>query len=467
MRRVAIVGGGLTGLSAALALADADQPLEILLLEASDRLGGVLSSVRWGGVLCEEGPDSLVTTKPAAITLCERLGVALVPCLPSTGGALIAKGDRLVPLPDGFHLLAPARIGPFLTTDHVSWWGKLRMALDLVLPRARYGVDEDVSLAEFVRGRLGQEALDRLAQPLVAGIYSGDPERLSVGATMPDLLELEQTHRSLILGMRARSRAQPDAKASGARYGLFRTPAEGMGAIPDALEAALAGKVEIRTRTKVLRIERDGVWRVVLDSGAVDVDGVIVATPHRIAADLLEPHAPSASGALRGIRTSSTATLNLLFRRSAFGRGIPRGNGFVVPAVEPGRTLMACTFATNKYAGRGDDDHFLVRGFVGGALGRRQFGLEDDALIAGVLGDLRTLVGITEAPTRVHLRRWTNALPQYELGHRGRVRRIEAGMASVVGLELAGNAIGGVGLGNVVLAGRDAAERLLASGGAT
>lgn len=464
MKRVAIVGGGLTGLSAALALADAEEPIDIVLLEASDRFGGVMRSFKWGEVLCEEGPDSLVRTKPASIELCDRLGVELVPTLPSTGGALIAKGDGLSPLPDGFMLLAPSRFLPFVLTDHLSWLGKLRMGLELFLPRAEYADDEDVSLAEFVRRRLGQEALDRLAQPLVAGIYSGDPERLSVRATMPDLLMLETKYRSLTLGMRARAKARPDAKASGARYGLFRTPKEGMAAIPAAVVAALEGKADLRTGAGVIGLERrDQGWTVRLAGEALDVDGVILASPHPVSAALLEPHAANAATALQGIRTSSTATLNLLFPRSAFSRGLPKGNGFVVPAIEAGRTLMACTFATNKYPGRGDDEHFLLRGFIGGELGRHAFALDDDALIAGALADVRTLVGVTGDPVKTHLRRWTNAQPQYELGHRGRVSRIDAAVGELDRLELAGNAFRGVGLGNVVVEGRQAAERLLAT----
>lgn len=463
MKTIAIVGGGMTGLAAALALVDAEEAVRVVVLEASDAFGGVCRSFKWGEVLCEEGPDSLVITKPASIELCERLGVELVPTLPSTGGALIAKGDRLLPLPEGFQLMAPSRLLPFVRTDHVSWLGKLRMGLDLLLPRGRYADDEDVSLAEFVRRRLGQEALDRLAQPLIAGIYSGDPERLSLRSTMPDLLGIEETYRSLTIGMRARAKARPDAKASGARYGLFRTPAAGVAAIPAALVARLEGDVELRTGARVLGVDRrEGGWTVRLEGESLDVDGVILAAPHPVAAALIGEHVPVVAEALRGIRTSVTATLNLLFERSAFGRGMPRGNGFVVPAVESGRTLMACTFATNKYPGRGDDQHFLLRGFIGGELCRAQFDKSDDDLIAGVLADLRTLVGTTADPLRVHLRRWTGVQPQYELGHIGRVRRIDAGMAAVPGLELAGNAFRGVGLGNVVVEGRQAAERMLA-----
>ncbi len=464
MKRVAIVGGGMTGLAAALALADAEEPVQVVLLEASDAFGGVCRSFKWGEVLCEEGPDSLVRTKPASIELCDRLGVELVPTLPSTGGALIAKGDRLLPLPEGFQLMAPSRFLPFVRTDHVSWPGKFRMGLDLFLPRGSYADDEDVSLAEFVRRRLGQEALDRLAQPLIAGIYSGDPERLSLKSTMPDLLGIEEKYRSLTIGMRARAKARPDAKASGARYGLFRTPLQGMAAIPAALVAELERKVELRTDAPVVAIDRrEGGWTVRLDDESLDVDGVIIATPHLVAAGLIGEHAPAVSEALRGIRTSVTATLNLLFRRSAFGRGMPLGNGFVVPAVEEGRTLMACTFASNKYPGRGDDEHFLLRGFIGGELCRAQFDKSDEDLIAGTLSDLRSLVGITEDPVKMHLRRWTKVQPQYELGHIGRVRRIDEGVAAVPGLELAGNAFRGVGLGNVVVEGRQAVDRLLVS----
>lgn len=455
MKSVAVLGGGISGLATALALQDADSDLEITLLEASDRLGGVLETVQVDGMLLERGPDSFVVTKPASIRLCERLGVELIPTRPDAARTMVARGDRLHPLPEGFRLLAPTEWTPFLKTPLVSWGGKARMALDLVLPRrAGCSEDDDESLASFVRRRLGQEALDRLAQPMIGGIYSGDPERLSLRATMPMLLDLELQHRSLILGMRAGARASK-ARTAGAAYSLFRTPKDGMSALVDALVAAL-DTVDLRRNTPATGLSRraDG-WTVETAAGPLEVDAVVSALPSSASARLLADVHPDLSSDLGGIGAASAATINLVWPKERVDHPLD-GFGFVVPAAE-GRFCMAATFTQRKYAGRCPDDRVLIRAFAGGALGPPVHDLSDDDLVAGALGDLRALLGIDTQPIHSLVTRYPHRQPQFELGHRARVARIEAAEAELPGFALAGNCFAGVGVADCILRGERAA----------
>ncbi len=442
-KHAAVLGGGISGLAAALALKDAGW--RVTLLEASNALGGVLQTERRDGMILERGPDSFVVTKPAAITLSKRLGVELIPTRPDAARTLVARGDRLHGLPDGFRLLAPTEWLPFLRTPLVSWAGKLRMALDLVLPRG--GGDGDESLASFVRRRLGREALERLAQPMIGGIYSGDPEHLSLQATMPMLLDLERKHRSIILGMRAAAKATK-ARTAGAAYSLFRTPKDGMAAFVEALVAALDG-VELRTGVAATGLEqRNGGWRVEASDGALDVDAVVPALPASASARLLDGVHPTLATDLGGVRSASAATINLVWPKEAIAHPLD-GFGFVVPAIE-GRFCMAATFTQRKYDGRCPDDRVLIRAFAGGALGPNLDGLDDDAVVQGALGDLRALLGIDAAPSLALVTRYPQRQPQLELGHLDRVARIDAAAAELPGFGLAGNCFHGVGVADCI-----------------
>ena len=451
MKSVAVLGGGISGLVAALSLQDlaTDSPLQITLLEGSDTLGGVLQTVHRDGMLLERGPDSFVITKPAAITLCERLGVELIPTRPDAARTMVARGGRLHGLPDGFRLLAPTEWTPFLRTALISWGGKARMGLDLLLPRrAGCSAEDDESLASFVRRRLGQEALDQLAQPMIGGIYSGDPERLSLRATMPMLLDMEQRHRSLILGMRAAARASK-ARTAGAAYALFRTPRHGMSALIDALVAALSD-VDLRRGVLATGLTRRGEgWRVETSDGDLDVDAVVPALPASVVARLLTDVHPGLAEDLGGIRSASAATINLVWPRDQVNHPLD-GFGFVVPATE-GCFSMAATFTQRKYAGRCPDDRVLIRSFAGGALGPEVGGMSDDQLVLGALGDLKALLGIESQPTHSLVTRYPQRQPQFEMGHLDRVARIEAAEAELPGFALAGNCFRGVGAADCIV----------------
>lgn len=457
MARVAVLGGGITGLSGALALQDAGA--DVTLFEGGPRFGGSLATVTRDGVIMELGPDSFVRTKPESIQLCERLGVELIGTGEDNARTLIVQKGRLHPIPEGFRLLAPTKWTPFLRSSLISWPGKLRMALDLILPRRPGCSDtDDVSLADFVRRRLGDEALVRLAQPMIAGIFSGDPEELSLRATMPMLLDLEQKHRSLTLGMQAQAKLTK-ARSAGAAYSLFRTPKDGMQALVDALVQALEPST-LKLDTPVEALVRDGDSWLVRAGEDLSFDRVLVALPNRAAAAVLGVLDPALGAEIAGVPLASAATVNLVWNAEGIEHPLD-AFGFVVPANED-RFVMAGTFTQRKYAGRCSPDRVLIRTFVGGALGQDVSANTDEQLVQGSLRDLKDLLGIDAQPVHTEVARYENRQPQYVMGHLDRVARIEAGIDALPALELAGNYLRGVGVAECVRGSAAAAERLLA-----
>ena len=460
--KLVVVGGGITGLAAAHRAVEVARergaPLELTLLEARDRLGGTIASERTDGFLVESGPDSFLSEKPWALALCRRLGVEdrLVRTDDRFRKVWVWHGGRLHPLPDGFQLLAPTRLGPFVTSSLFSWPGKARMALDLVLPR---GAGDDESLGGFVRRRLGAEALERVAQPLVAGIYTADPDDLSLAATMPRFLELERRERSIILGLWRATRRAPQAGTSGARFSLFVTFRNGMEELIGILAERLpAGSALIKRR--VTGIERHATgWRVGTDAGPVDADHVIVAAESHTASRMLRYVDPALAALLGEIAYSSAATVTLGYRRGDVPHPLD-GFGFVVPRTE-GRTLLAATFSSVKYPGRAPDGHVLLRGFLGGMLDAGVLQEDDAALVARTRADLGAALGIEAAPVLTRVCRWPASMPQYRVGHLARVETIEARLATLPGLDLAGGAYRGVGIADCVHSGEAAAERAL------
>ena len=456
MTRVAVVGGGIAGLAAALRVRECRPEAAVTLLEASPRLGGTMATVHTQGFAIETGADSFITDKPWALALCDRLGLAadLTGTREGDRRTHVAWNDNLHPLPEGFLLLAPTALGPLVRSSLFSWAGKLRMGLDLVLPRGPH--DRDESLAAFVRRRLGREALERVADPLVSGIYTGDPERLSVAATMPRFRELEDAHRSIILALRHTADARGVA---GARYGLFVSHRLGMGALVDAFAARLpAGTVRLGTR--VVALERRGsAWRLDAGGEALEVDAVVLACPAPASADLLAATDPPVAALLRGIPHASSAIVTLGVRTQDLPRGLP-GFGFVVPAVAR-RDVLAATFSSRKWIGRAPDGFELVRVFVGGVRRADMMERDDAALIATACAELRHFVGLAGDPVLARVDRWVGSMPQYEVGHRARVDAIEARIAALVGVSLAGNAYRGVGIPDCVRSGEAAANRAL------
>ena len=482
MKRIAIIGGGISGLAAAHRLIELSkinqQPIHLTLLEASGQLGGTIQTAEQDGFLIERGPDSFISEKPEALALIKRLGIEsnLIQTNGQHRRSFIVSKGHLTPVPEGFQLLAPSRFWPFITTDIFSLPGKLRMAADLLIPRNQNGHDDE-SLASFVRRRLGREALERMAQPMVGGIYTADPEVLSLRATLPRFLEMEREHRSLILGMWRRGRsAKNETGVSGARYSLFLSLDKGMQVLVDELERRIvdpdesglpiadSARTKVRLHTKIKSLEpaspESSAWLIRAENGeTIEADAVCLAVPSYVASSLLQNTAPKLSSLLRQINFASTATINFGFRRSDISHEL-NGFGFVAPFIEK-RSLIACTFSSVKFSGRAPQGRVLLRAFVGGALQPEMLELEDKDIVNRVESDLRQLLGVTGRPLFVEIFRWTNSMPQYEVGHLDRVSNIELLVSQLPGLALSGNSYRGAGIPDCIKSGGRAAVALM------
>ena len=473
-KHVVVIGGGISGLAAAHRLTELSRAgsleLRVTLLEASDRLGGVIATERTGELLLELGPDSYITDKPAALRLCERLGLTdrLIAPQHSTGLKLytVHRG-RLEALPEGFLLMAPTRLGSVLRSPLFSWGGKLRMGMEPLIPR-RSG-DSDESLASFVRRRLGREVLERVAQPLIGGIYASDPEHLSLAATMPRFPEMERHHGSVILGSRqAQKRRAQSTSETGARWSLFVSIDGGMEVLVRSIEEALGpGVVRLGAEVRELSWNADARrWRVATGgnrsdpaSGELEADAVICTLPAHAAANTLKTLDSELARELKAVPVSSTATVNLAYRRSDIAHPLD-GYGFLVPHVE-GRKIMACTFSSVKYAGRAPEEIALLRCFVGGALQPHLLDQPDGAMEDQVHDELHTLLGISGEPILRRTTRYPDSMPQYNVGHLERVEGIETGLGHFPTLALAGKSYRGVGIADCIAGGETAAEGIL------
>lgn len=469
-RRIAVVGGGISGLSAAFRTRELDPSCELTLFEAGSRLGGVISTVHEQGFQVEQSADNFITTVPWGLELCKRLGLADE--LMQTNGAFrqtfVVHAGRLHKLPDGFLMMAPTRLWPMALTPILSPLGKLRAGWEYFIPPRRDDADE--SMAAFARRRLGREVFARLIEPLVSSVYAADMEKLSVDATLSQFREMELAHGSLIRAMRRRmasqSREMPRRGSgdSGARYSMFVTPRRGLGAIVDAMEDRLpTGSIRLESRVASLRREADGGWRLLLADGGEDrFDGVILAAPSYETARLLEPHDPILAAEMGAIEHSGTAVLSVGFRREQVRHPLD-GMGAVVPAIEHS-PILACSFSSQKYPHRAPDGTLLLRIFAGGARRPELATMDDAQLIPLLLAELDRFLGIAGPPIYQNIAHWPRTMPQYHVGHKQRVARIEGCIAGLPNLEVCGNAFHGVGLPHCIHSGQRAAERLLGVG---
>ncbi len=455
MTDAVVIGGGITGLVSALRLREAG--LTVTLIEASPRLGGKVETRYDDGFLLEGGPDSFVAGKGSVLGLAEDLGLAdeVISIAPDAGGSYVWWDGALHPLPGGMLLMVPSRIGPLLRSDLFSWRGKTRMLADLVLPR---GTGEDESLESFVVRRLGREALDRVAEPLIAGIHAAEPETMSLKASFPRFLEMERSHRSLILAARASTAPSP-TPTTPSHFASFRL---GMGSLVDGLLRAIDG-VEIRTGVAASRMTRSGDrFRVGLDDGSPDLvtSGVVLAAPASTAARLLSDLAPGATATLAETRQVSTAGITMAFE----DEDLPElsGTGFVVPPVQ-GRRITGVTYLSRKWAGRAPTGHSLLRVFVGGRRGQDLIRSGAETLVEVAAGEVGSMLGVTAPPLRTWVKTWPGGLHQYTMGHLDRVARAEREVSSIGAIELAGAAFHGIGLNECIDSGDRAASRLLAS----
>lgn len=471
MKQVIIVGGGIAGLATAYYLqkqaTDAGIELEYTLIESDTEFGGKIATAHRDGFVIEGGPDSFITQKPWALQLARELGLSdrLLGTNDERRKVYVLVDGRLVELPDGVMLVVPTKMMPFVTSPLISWPGKLRMGLDLVIPPREE--DSDESLADFIRRRLGQEALDKIAEPLMAGIHVADPERLSLQATFPRFIDIEQKHGSLIRGMLAarRRRAQrpnPSRNSSHPKTTIFMSLRGGLVELVDALVDHLEQHGTLLTGWRIEKVhsrpDAPYAYAARLDNGRLlQADSVVLATPAFVTADLVEEFNPELAEGLRDIRYVSTATVSLGFRKDDFRHPL-NGFGFVIPRSE-GCKIAACTWTSTKFDDRAPDNHVLLRAFVGGAHDEHLIDLDDDAMIRMVRDELADIMGVTAEPEIAEIFRWDKGNPQYDVGHLERVAALEAKCEP--GLFLAGSAYRGVGIPDCTKDGQRAAEAVV------
>ncbi len=456
MRRAIIVGGGISGLSAAYELSKAGIPLTIV--ERRPRLGGVIQTDKVQGCVLEAGPDSFLAAKPWALELIRELGLAsdVIASNDHLRVTYVVKNGRLAPLPDGLMLMVPTRVWPMVLTRLLGWPTKIRMGMEW-LRRPPKEPLADRSVAEFIRDHYGQEAVDYLAEPLLAGVYGGDPSRLSVGSVLTRFVELETKHGSLTRGVLASRKRAARAAAS---MPLFQTLKGGLEQLTAALERASVGQTEvIRGEAESLERAPEG-YRLRVSGDWIETRHVVLACQAYEAATLAAGFAPELGQLLNGVEYSSSMTVALVYDKHELGHPLA-GFGFLVPKRER-RRLVACTWVGTKFSFRVPDHLAVIRCFLGGTddAALRE---DDETILDALGGELRDLMGVTAKPLFHRISRWPRSMAQYTVGHAKRVARVEAVVQETPGLHLAGNAYYGIGIPDCIRMGREAARRIAKS----
>jgi protoporphyrinogen/coproporphyrinogen III oxidase len=472
--RIAVIGGGISGLAAAHRLRKLLPRAELRLFEAGERLGGPLHTLRSGDSLLEQGADSFLIKTPWALDLCRELGLAdqLIPTNEHHRRALVVRDGKLLPVPDGFVLMRPQNLPAMLRSPILSLAGKLRLLAEPLMraPAAVQDPDYDESVASFATRRLGRETYERLVQPLVAGIFVADAHRLSLAATFPEFLAAEREFGSLWRSVRAgksKNKAE-DGDAAGAkpqaaaRYGQFVTLRGGLSTLVAALAGSLGDHV-VQLRTRVDGVSRSGPRRFHVASAkhseSALFDGVILATSTSRSSNMLGELDAELAERLSRIEYASSAVVTLVYRRDQIGRPLD-GFGAVVPTIE-NRPMIAASFLNVKFPHSVAPDHAVIRVFCGGVL-RPELVHRDDAwLIEMATLELAELIDARGKPVETHVARWVHSMPQYEVGHLELVKEIEHRTATHHGLQLCGSGYRGVGIPQCVQSGQGAAERLV------
>ncbi|MFB3813919.1 MAG: protoporphyrinogen oxidase [Terriglobales bacterium] len=463
MKKIAIIGGGTSGLAAAFQLDKQRRggaELEYVVFERAPRLGGVLVSERADGCLIEAGPDSFLTEKPWAATLCREVGLGdqIIGSNDEQRRTFILVNNRLIEMPDGLMFMVPTKILPTVLTPLFSWSTKIRMAGEFFHKPRR--VEGDESVAAFVERHFGAEVVDRLADPLLSGIYGADSDKLSVRTVLPRFIDMEERYGSLSRGMLAARKRMAQMSKGKPKPPLFSSLKQGMQQLVDAVVARLH-RPWLRTATEVKRLGfSGGQWQVGTTGRTESFDGVIFATPAHVAGHLLASVDQALGEELGGISYSSSVTTNLVFdRKDVAGRDL--GFGFLVPRSE-GRRMLACTFVHNKFPHRAPEDRAIVRCFLGGLRDERALEMNDDEILQTLGRELREITGITAEPRGARIYRWNRAMSQPSPGHLERIARIEARVRQLPGLALAGNYFRGIGVPDCVHTGTEAAKHVAA-----
>ena len=461
MKRIAIIGGGISGLSAAFTLEKqrrAGAALDYVLFEQSRDLGGVLFTENVDGCVVEAGPDSFLTEKPWASDLSRELGLAnqLIGSNDAERKTYIVVNGRLVVMPDGLMFMVPTKILPTVFSPLFTVRTKLRMAREWFHPPRRAESDETV--AAFVERHYGSEMVDRLADPLLSGVYGGEASGLSVRAVLSRFADMEAKHGSLGRAMLAARRKM--SQTNRPVPPLFTSLRDGMQQLVDAVLARLPQE-SIQPATRVESLERrNNTWLLHTPGASDHFDAVLVATPAKAASILLANISADLARELSGIAYSSSVTVTLGYDQKVRASLLP-GFGFLVPRSE-GFRMLAATFVHNKFPHRAPDDRALIRCFLGGARDEAILDLSEDHILRIVRKELNQILGLSAEPRFARVYKWKGAMAQYGVGHLDRLARIDQLRGSLPGLALAGNAYRGIGVPDCVRSGRDAASELLA-----
>ena len=464
MKQIVIIGGGIAGLAAAYYIhkeISKKIPVACTVLESSENFGGKISTLRFDGFIVERGPDSFISQKPQAVELCKELGLTdqLIGTNPEHPSTYVCLKNKLVAMPDGLSLMIPTKFMPFILSPLFSWLGKIRMGMDLLIPKKQS--DEDESLASFVRRRMGEEALQKMAEPMLAGIYASDPELMSIKSTFPMFVQIEQKYRSLIIGMRARKRQQMkhQTKPIDKRkpFSLFMTLKNGLDEMVTML-VEKSNNINFRGTTKVTDLSLNGGdWKISLEGGTfISAEAVILATPAKISARLLESVAPEVTSLLDKIRYVSTATVSIAFKKEGFPHSLD-GFGFLIPRAE-GKRILACTWTSSKFPDRVPEGYVMLRCFLGGAMREELAEMDESAISTMVREELLDLMGISCEPVFLKVFQYKKSNVQYHVGHATLIESIRGELKKLPGIFVTGSAYTGVGIPDCIRDGTEVAK---------
>ena len=473
MKKIVIIGGGISGLSTLYylkkKLGEKKIRAHIRLLEKSGRFGGQIRTEYVDGFIIDGGSDCFIREKPWALSLCRELGIEdrLVNTMDENNGTFIYRKGKLHSLPEGLMSLVPARFLPFITSGLFSLAGKIRMGIEVFIPRRKD--DSDETLARFVTRRSGRELLDMIAEPLIAGIHAGDPDRMSVKSTFPRFIQMEKEHGSLTMAtLAARKKMKEMMKkhsASGApQRSFFISFRRGMYQfIETLLEKLKDQNLMTGIHVTAVKKEKNGKYRIILEKGKdMTADMVVVTTPAYVSAGILKGVSRPMAESMKKIPYVKTGTISIAYRKQDVEKFIPKAFGFLIPGVEK-RSLMAATFTSRKWPGRCPEDYVLIRCFIGGKHNQELIGKDDETIMATARRELQTILGITAEPYLYRIYRWIDNMPQYNIGHMEIMETIDREMEKNRGLYVTGSAYRGIGIPDCIQNAEITAEKISAS----
>lgn len=457
-KKVAIIGSGISSLACAVMLKEAG--IDFVIFEKEKELGGKIKTEYENNFVIEAGPDSYLPEKYWSVQLIKKVGLEeeMLCSNDEHKGTFIYSGGKLHPLPEGVMLMVPTMIMPLLKSSLITWGGKIRMGLELFIPPKKD--DSDESLAQFVTRRLGKECLEKIAEPLVAGIHTSNPDNMSVKATFPRFVEMEKKYGSLIKGMVQAMKNKPAPQPNARKMTYFMSLKKGMAELVEGCKKFI-GEEKIITNKQVSKILKDNSKYIVItkDGFQDKYDYVVLGTPSYITAELIEDMDNNLASLLKKIEWSSSATISLAYKKTDINVEL-KGFGFIVPKVE-NRRINACTWSSIKWSFRSPDDYILIRSFVGGGHHEELVDESDEKLTNIVREELKDIAKIHANPIFTKVYRWYKGMPKYTVGHLDRIAEIDNSLKKYKGIYLIGCSYKGIGIGDCVKSGFDTAKTVI------